>query len=115
MKYCLLDEPKPKTHRFRSRCLVSLTAASQIWEILYLMDFFIQINDFFGIGIISLANSSVSIRSVHFLTCCGFKSSGPDYTEDRFWTHDQFANQATILDLHAIESRYGINTIGLCQ
>ena len=26
--------------------------------------------------------------------------------EDRVWTCGQFANQATILDLHAIESRY---------
>ena len=79
------------------------------------MDCFIQINDVFGIGITSLANSSVSIRSIHFLTYCGFKSYGPDYIEDRFWTYDQFANQATILDLHATESRYGINLIGLCQ
>ena len=62
-----------------------------------------------------MANSSVSIRSVHFLTCYGFKNYDPDYTENRFWTHDQFANQATILDLHAIESRYSINLIGLCQ
>ena len=72
-------------------------------------------NDVFSIGIASLVNSSVSVRSVNFLTCCDFKSYGPDYTEDRFWTHDQFANQATILDLHAIESRYGINLIGICQ
>ena len=77
------------------------------------MDCFKQIEDVFGIVITSLANSSVSVRSVHFLTCCGFKSHGPDYTEDRFWTHDQFANQATILDLHATESRYGINLISL--
>ena len=43
MKYCLYEEPKPKKQdykdRFRSRCLVSLTAASQVWEILYLVDF----------------------------------------------------------------------------
>ena len=55
MKYCLYEEPKPKKQdykdRFRSRCLFSLTAASQILEILYLVDFFIQINDNFGIGI----------------------------------------------------------------
>ena len=42
-----------------------------------------------------------------------FKSYGPDYNrttdiEDRFWTCGQFANQATILDLHAIKSRYCI-------
>ena len=86
MKYYLYEEPKPKKKkqdykdRFRSRCLFSLTAASQILEILYLVDLFIQINDVFGIGITSLANSSVRIRSVHFLTCCGFKSYGPDYT-----------------------------------
>ena len=90
MKYCLYEEHKPKKQdhkdRFRSRCLFTLTAASQILEILYLVDCFIQINDVFGTGITSLANSSVSIRSVHFLTCCGFKSYGPDYTEDRFWT-----------------------------
>ena len=85
-------------------------------EILYLVDLFIQISVVFGIGITFLANSSVSIRSVHFSEIvCGFKSYGPDYTKDRFWTHDQFANQATILDLYAIESRYGINLIGLCQ
>ena len=40
--------------------------------------FFIQIN-VFGIGMTSLANSSVSIRSVHFLTCSDFKSYSPDY------------------------------------
>ena len=43
MKYCLYEEPKPKKQdykdRFRSRCLFSLTAASQILEILYLVDF----------------------------------------------------------------------------
>ena len=90
MKYCLYEEPKPKKQdykdRFRSRCLFTLTAALQILEILYLVDCFIQINDVFGTGITSLSNSSVSIRSVHFLTYCGFKSYGPDYTEDRFWT-----------------------------
>ena len=112
MKYCLIyEEPKPKKQdykdRFRSRCLFSLIAASKILEIVYLVDFFIQINDVFDIGITSLANSSASIRSVHFLTCCGFKSYDPDYnqttdTEDRFLTHDQFANQAAILNLHAI-------------
>ena len=106
MKYCLYVEPKPKKQDYKDRfrsCPFSLTVALQILEILYLMDCFIQINDVFGIGITSLANSSVIIRSVHFLTCFGFKSYGPDYIEDRFWTHDQFANQATILDLHAIE------------
>ena len=97
--------------RFRPRCLLSLITASQNLEILYLVDFFIQIKDIFGLGITSMANSSVSIRSVHFLSCCGFKNYDPDYypttdTEDRFWTHDQFANQATILDLHAIGPRY---------
>ena len=44
MKYCLYEEPKPKKQdykdRFRSRCLFSLTATSQILEILYLVDFF---------------------------------------------------------------------------
>ena len=118
MKYCLYEEHKPKKQdnkdRFRSRCLFSPTVESQILEILYLVDCFIQI-DVFGIGITSLANSSVIIRSVHFLTCCGFKSYGPDYIEDRFWTHDQFANQATILDLHAIESRYGLNLIDVSK
>ena len=43
MKYCLYEEPKPKKQdykdRFRSRCLFSLTAASQILEILYLVNF----------------------------------------------------------------------------
>ena len=29
----------------------------------------------FGIGMISLANISVSIRVIHFLTCCGSFSS----------------------------------------
>ena len=43
---------------------------------------------------------------------------GPDFNlttdiEDRFWTRGQFANQATILDLHAIESRYCTHMIGL--
>ena len=36
---------------------------------------FIQINDAFGLGMTSLANTSISIRSVHFLTCCGSFSS----------------------------------------
>ena len=43
MKYCLYEEPKPKQDykdRFRSRCLFLLTAASQILEILYLVDFY---------------------------------------------------------------------------
>ena len=49
-----------------------------------------------------------------------FKSYGIDFNpttdiEDRFWTRGQFANQATILDLHAIESRYCINMLDLCQ
>ena len=48
-----------------------------------------------------------------------FKSYGPDFNpttgiEDRFWTRGQFANQATILDLHAIESRYCKNMLDLC-
>ena len=74
----------------------------------------------FGLGITPLVNSSVPIRCVHFLACCGFKSYGPDCNpttdnEDRFWTHDQFAIQATILDLLDIESRNCIKMIGLCQ
>ena len=44
MKYYLYEEPKPKKQnykdRFRSRCLLLLTAASQILEILYLVDFY---------------------------------------------------------------------------
>ena len=33
---------------------------------------FIQLKDAFGLGMISLANTSARIRSVHFLTCCGW-------------------------------------------
>ena len=44
MKYCLYEEPKQKKQdyndRFRSRCLFLLTAASQILEILFLVDFY---------------------------------------------------------------------------
>ena len=48
------------------------------------------------------------------------KSYDPDFNptmgiEDRLWTRGQFANQATIVDLHAIESRRCINMIDLCQ
>ena len=49
-----------------------------------------------------------------------FKGYGPDYNpitdiKDRFWTHGQFANQVTILDLHAIEPRNRIDIISLRQ
>ena len=57
---------------------------------------------------------------VSFLYRTPFRSYGPDFNpttdiEDRFWTRGQFANQATIRDLHAIESRHCTNMIGLCQ
>ena len=57
---------------------------------------------------------------VSFFYHTSFKNYGPDYNpttdiEYRFWTCGHFADQATILDLYAIESRYGINMIGLCQ
>ena len=49
-----------------------------------------------------------------------FKSYSSDYhpTTDikyLFWTRGQFANQVTILDLHATESRNCISVISLCQ
>ena len=49
-----------------------------------------------------------------------FKSYGHDYNpttdiEDRFWTRGHFADQATIIDLQATESRYCIDMISLCQ
>ena len=57
---------------------------------------------------------------VSFFCLTSFKSYGPDFNpvtdiEDRFWTSGQFANQASILDLHAIESRYCSHMIGLYQ
>ena len=44
MKYCLIyEEPGPKKQdykdRLRSRCLITLRAASQMLEILYLVEF----------------------------------------------------------------------------
>ena len=49
-----------------------------------------------------------------------FKSYGPGFNpttdiEDRFWTRGMFAKRATILGLNAIESRYCIHMIGVCQ
>ena len=48
---------------------------------------------------------------VSFFSLTPTKSYGPDFNpataiEDRFWTRGQFANQASILDLHTIELRY---------
>ena len=73
-----IKESGPKSqdykNRFRSR-LFSARAASQILESWYLVHFFIQIKDAFGLGMNSLANNGVWIRSVHDLTCCGSFSS----------------------------------------
>ena len=44
MKYCLYEEPGPKKQdykdRFWSYCLFSIRAASQIFEILYSVEFY---------------------------------------------------------------------------
>ena len=60
----------------------------------------------------------ICIVSLFYLS--PFKSYRPDFnltkgTENRFWTRGHFANQATILDLHALKSRYCINIRGSCQ
>ena len=57
---------------------------------------------------------------ISFFCLTPLKRYVPDFNpatdiEDRFWTRGQFANQASILDLHAIESRYCTHMIGLCQ
>ena len=72
MKY--YEEPGPKKQgyndRFRSPCLFSPRAASQMLEILYLVEFLYK-----GLRMTSSANTNVSIRPVHFLTCCSSFSS----------------------------------------
>ena len=74
MNCCLYGEPGPKKqdykYRFRTRCLFSLRAASQIFEILYLVDFVYKLR------MPSALESLIwLIPSVYFPTCCGSLSS----------------------------------------
>ena len=59
---------------FRSHCLFSVGAASQILKISYLVDIFIQIKAAVGLGM-ALADLFVSIRSDRFLIFCSSFSS----------------------------------------